>query len=124
MQKKPENNRLPKAERVALRADIERLFRSGEAFLAYPIRAVWLRRDDAGTPRVMVSVPKRSHKRAVRRNLLKRRMREAYRLQKTLTESSAALDLALIYVAKEPHDYDTIAAAIRKILEKLSADGR
>ncbi|MCC8062147.1 MAG: ribonuclease P protein component, partial [Rikenellaceae bacterium] len=75
---------LPKAERLAKRNEIGRLFTHGEAFLVYPVKCTYLFRTDSGPARIMVIAPKRNHKRAVARNLLKRRMREAYRLHKQL----------------------------------------
>ncbi len=81
---------------------------------------------------VLFSVPKRKHKRANKRNLLRRRIKESYRLHKTLllgapsksTSSNASLniDLALIYSTKEVHSYKTINHAVRKILENIAQD--
>lgn len=74
---------------------------------------------------VMFSVPKKFHKRANRRNLLKRRMREAYRLHREplrerLQQQGATLRVALIYSAKECHTYKTISYAVQRILEQIS----
>lgn len=121
---------LPKAERLAGRSDIGRLFTHGEAFLVYPIKCTCRWTEQGGGVRMMVLVPKRNHKRAVARNLLKRRMREAYRLHKELLavepgEGRAAVDgvdMAFSYVAKgEPLDYRTVERAMITILQKVSA---
>lgn len=121
---------LPKAERLAGRSDIGRLFTHGEAFLVYPIKCTCRWTEQGGGVRMMVLVPKRNHKRAVVRNLLKRRMREAYRLHKELLtvepgEGRAAVegvDMAFSYVAKgEPLDYRTVERAMITILQKVSA---
>ena len=120
---------LPKAERLAKRNEIGRLFMHGEAFLVYPVKCTCLFRpvggDDARN-RMMVIVPKRNHKRAVARNLRKRRMREAYRLHKQLLtvpeegEGRIGVDIAFSYVAKgEPLDYRMIEKAVVAILNKL-----
>ena len=74
---------------------------------------------------VMFSVPKKFHKRANRRNLLKRRMREAYRLHREplrerLQQQRATLRVALIYSTKECHTYKTISYAVQRILEQIS----
>ena len=74
---------------------------------------------------VMFSVPKKFHKRANRRNLLKRRTREAYRLHREplrerLQQHGATLRVALIYSTKECHTYKTISYAVQRILEQIS----
>lgn len=114
---------LPKGERLAKRSEIGRLFTHGEAFLVYPIKCTYLFRTDSGPARIMVIAPKRNHKRAVARNLLKRRMREAYRLNKhILSEKGRGVvaDIAFSYIAKgEPLDYRAIEKAVISILNKL-----
>lgn len=120
---------LPKAERLAGRSDIGRLFTRGEAFLVYPIKCTYRWTGEGGGVRMMVLVPKRNHKRAVARNVLKRRMREAYRLHKELlaVEPGEAgvvegVDMAFSYVAKgEPLDYRTVERAMVTILQKVSS---
>ncbi|MFI3264624.1 MAG: ribonuclease P protein component [Rikenellaceae bacterium] len=81
---------------------------------------------------VLFSVPKRKHKRANKRNLLRRRIKESYRLHKmllldaqskgTASKGSLNIDLALIYSTKEVHSYKTINHAVRKILENIAQD--
>lgn len=113
---------LPKAERLAKRDDIGRLFTFGEAFLVYPIKCTFRKREAEPGNRIMVIVPKRNHRRAVARNLLKRRMREAYRLNKHRLDVSAGLDIAFSYIAKgEPADFRTVERAVISILNKLCA---
>ena len=71
---------------------------------------------------VLFSTPKRYLKRANKRNKVRRRMREAYRLNKQIVLSSTeprALQVALIYSTKEVIDYKTIENATKRILEKL-----
>lgn len=73
---------------------------------------------DAGVSRIVVSVPKRLFKRAVKRNLLKRRIREAYRHQKGLI--SAPVDILFIYTAPEVLPYEVIYADMTAILLALN----
>ena len=126
---------LPRSERIRSLKAIRRLFSEGRGGFVYPIRYMALSSDSAQSEEsksedrgieVLFSVPKKFHKRANKRNLLKRRMREAYRLNRQLLveklgAQAKELDLALIYSAKELHSYKTIENVIRKVLEQVSA---
>ena len=116
---------LPRAERLRTLGAIRRLFESGESGFVYPFRYVWFAEaDDRMSAEVLFSVPKKFHKRANRRNLLRRRAKEAYRLnmQKLLLHNGRPvnLDLALIYSSKEELSYKTISNAVRRILETVA----
>lgn len=140
---------LPRAERLRSLKAIRRMFDEGHSGFVYPFRYVSLveradaKRADAESPdvemtaavetidaesrrvEVMFSVPKKFHKRANRRNLLKRRAREAYRLHREplrerLQQQGATLRVALIYSTKECHTYKTISYAVQRILEQIS----
>ena len=67
----------------------------------------------------MVSVPKKIFKRAVKRNLLKRRMRESWRLNKE-TLGATGIDILFTYATKEILDQGEIQSAIIKIIEKIN----
>lgn len=113
---------LPHTERLRSLGAVRRLFESGESGFIYPFRYVWFAEPDlVQSVEVLFSVPKKFHKRANRRNLLRRRTKEAYRLQKNLLRADAPvnLDLALIYSSKEVVSYKTIAHAVRRILESV-----
>jgi ribonuclease P protein component len=74
---------------------------------------------------VLFSVPKRFHKRANKRNLLKRRMREAYRHHKAelvayAEERGLQIDLALVYTSKDIVSYKSIENAFCKVLERVA----
>lgn len=102
-----------KEERLCNIKLIEKLFNNGSSFLLYPFRIVWLSEDlSSNFPvQVLISVPKRKFKRAVDRNLIKRRIREVYRLQKSediypfLNEHSAKILLSINYIGNEIPDY-------------------
>ncbi len=120
---------LPRAERLRSLKAIRRMFDEGHSGFVYPFRYVYMiERGDAASERgveVMFSVPKKFHKRANRRNLLKRRTREAYRLHREplrerLQQQGATLRVALIYSTKECHTYKTISYAVQRILEQIS----
>ena len=104
---------------------IRRLFESGESGFVYPFRYVWFAEaDDRMSAEVLFSVPKKFHKRANRRNLLRRRAKEAYRLNKGLLlvegGKTAAVDVALIYSSKEIVPYKTVENALRRILQQIA----
>lgn len=73
--------------------------------------------------RIMVSVPKRFFKRAVKRNLLKRRLREAYRTQKG-TIPASGVDLMLLYNTNEIMDMDTVSREVASVLRKIGDEGQ
>ena len=72
------------------------------------------------TTRIMVSVPKKLFKRAVRRNLLKRRIREAYRLNKDALTIDAPADILFTYNRPDICTFDEIQAAMRSALGEIS----
>ncbi len=118
--------RLPKDERLRSFGVVRRLFQEGSGGFVYPFRYVMFAEyDDRLSIEVLFSVPKKNHKRANVRNLLRRRTKEAYRLNKSILHSCdklAALDMALIYSSKEVVDYKTIENAVRKILSTVAED--
>ncbi len=80
--------------------------------------------------KVLFTVPKRFHKRANKRNLLRRRVKESYRLcqhplQKAATHSTPrykSVDIALVYSTKESHSYKTIDRAVQKIIDIIAKE--
>jgi len=115
---------LPRSERLRTLGAIRRLFESGESGFVYPFRYVWFAEsDDRLSAEVLFSVPKKYHKRAVRRNLLRRRTKEAYRRNKELLAEGgkrAAVDMALVYSSKEVVPYETVEHALRRILQQIA----
>lgn len=115
---------LSRTERLRSLGAVRRLFDSGRSGFVFPFRYVWYAEPAADdTTEILFSVPKKFHKRANKRNLLRRRTKEAYRLQKTIlarTECSLNLDMALIYSSKEVLPYKHIEHAVRRILETVA----
>lgn len=112
-------------EKLKHRKLIDQLFKEGTTIVAYPLRFLYITSegDQLQQSKAGFSVPKRNFKKAVDRNLLKRRMREAYRLQKDTyyqfaKESGFNYAGIFIYVAKEILAYDEIDKAVTKVLAK------
>lgn len=113
---------LHKNQRLKSELQIRALFASGKSFVAYPLRVVFSPCEDTGV-RIMVSVPKRLFKRAVKRNLLKRRIREAYRLQQASFSNilpEQGLHIAFAYIAPEILPYDSMEHAMKKAVGKIT----
>ena len=83
------------------------------------LRFVYLIGNGCEHNRIMVSVPKKMFKRAVKRNLLKRRIRESWRKQKHGLKT-AGTDILFIYPTKEIQTYEQISAAVGRIIEKIN----
>jgi ribonuclease P protein component len=108
-----------KDERLSRERDIKELFQKGSSFYLYPVKVLYLPTEESVT-RVLISVSKRNFKRAVDRNLLKRRIREGYRLNKHIL-GDGVHTLGVIYTAKEILPSERIHQAILNALKRLNA---
>ncbi|MDO4511436.1 MAG: ribonuclease P protein component [Bacteroidales bacterium] len=121
-----ENFRLYKREKLCSHTAINLMFAHGKCVISYPLRAVYRVGDArAEAPvRFMITIPKKKIRKAVGRVLLRRRTREAYRLNRALlvpalAEAEKSVDVAFIYLSKEPADYAVIEEKMKVILDKI-----
>lgn len=129
MQQQPRHN-LSKQERMASRKLMEQLFAGGRRSMsAFPLRAVFMTTGRAGGEppvQVLVSVPKRHFKRAVRRNRAKRQMREAYRLNKHILwqalqgQPGKQVAVAFLWQSDRPHASREVAASMASLLGRMA----
>lgn len=124
---------LPQSERINSKKQIDRLFRGGgsKAMTASPLRMVYMaeeRGENDGEPlaQMMVSVPKRFFKRAVKRNRIKRQVREAYRFNKHIivdclaTTKECKLSLCFIWTADRLLPTSEVMGRMSNLLTRLS----
>ena len=116
----PIRHTLPKKERLCGKTGISKLLADGKHGNIPGFRFCYLTENQLDYNRIMVSVPKKIFKRAVKRNLLKRRIRESWRLQKE-TLNATGVDILFTYSTKEILDFKEVQAAVAKIIEKINS---
>jgi len=118
-----------KHERLSGQKIIDTLFSEGKIFVVSPFRVVWLEYELAGQSpaQVLISVSKKRIKKAVDRNLVKRRIREAYRKNKDefykfLNRNQVKCAFALLYNSDLIADYKEIEEKIILLLQRFQSE--
>ena len=119
-----ENFSFKKEERLCSKKIIDKLFFEGNSFLSYPLKIVFQETSlrTKYPAQAVFSVGKRSFKLAVHRNLIKRKIREAYRLNKSqLYRELGDKQLAIffIFIGKDIPEYTQVETAMKKGIAKL-----
>ncbi|MCC7302639.1 MAG: ribonuclease P protein component [Bacteroidia bacterium] len=111
----------PKKERLYSRKLLESLVQNGNILNQYPLHIKWMEADlkEKVKARVAFAVPKRSFKKAVDRNRLKRRMREAWRRNKQGL-SLSGIALLLVYTARKEETYEVIERSMKGWMLKIA----
>ena len=123
---------LGKGHRLCAKIAVDRLFaQSGNsrAAISFPLRAVWAENEGrlrGEQVQFMITVPKKRIRHAVDRVTVRRRVREAYRLQRPLMVKPAGnvpVDIAFVYISNTPEPYARIEKAMRRLLDKIFSAG-
>ncbi len=110
----------PKSERLSGKKSIEELFAKGSSFYVHPI-VLKYQLVEGASHKILIAVSKKALKKAVDRNLVKRRIREAYRLNKhqLSAKNNSFYNLAFIYTDQNILAYKEIENKLCKLLQRL-----
>ena len=115
----------PKNQKLCSRKVIEQLFKKANNISEGPLQFIWNLEEKRDVQiKTMIIVPKKKVKLANKRNELKRKIKEAYRLQKhdlevVLKQNNKQLNLAIIYQVQEIYNYNVLAKKINVLLKRL-----
>lgn len=120
------DNTFSKLERLSSKTLIQELFNNGSSFYLFPFKVIYLKAKPAQENHlVLFSVPKRQFKRAVDRNRLKRQLKEAYRLHKSIiADMPDKLCIGYIYTFKEKLPYSILEEKLSESLQRLTQEAK
>lgn len=120
--------KLGKEEKLRSRTSVERLFSEGKSIMAFPLRAMYrLRQPEEAPVQFLITIPKKRIRKAVMRVTLRRRTREAYRLNRRelllepLAERGYGVDIAFIYLDHTPAPYCVINEKVTDLLRRIAS---
>ena len=129
----PHKHTLGKQERLCSRKLIDSLFKGGgsRAMSGFPLRMVYAmteRHEGEPAAQILVSVPKRCFKRAVKRNRVKRQVREAYRHSRQILidrlnsrdEFDRSVVMAFIWLDDKLHETDEVSSKVTSLMTRVS----
>lgn len=116
----------PKTERLCSKTLISRVFSEGKPITDFPIKAIYLLSEFSGNPsfKVLFTIPRKVVRHSVHRNLVRRRMKEAFRINKhilseALIESGKQLTIVFIFIGRTEPLYSELEPKIIGILQRL-----
>ena len=118
-----------KKQKLCNETAIKEMFSNGESFVIPPIRLIWKEEVDSDSVAIksIIVVPKKQLKLATDRNIVRRRMKEAYRLNKAeiehfLVNKNRQLNVAIVYQNEKILSYKAIEKKIKLILGRLKEE--
>ena len=120
-------NNFSKQERLTSKTLIQELFQKGSSFYIFPFRIKFLDTNVHSGIKVVIAVPKKNFKKAVDRNYIRRRIKEAYRLNKSallslVSSRDIGMSLAIIYVGKEKMGFKDAENKLNLVLARLQEE--
>ena len=119
--------KLRKDEKLCSRTAVEQLFGEGKSLMAFPLRAAYRLRPHGEHPvQFLISIPKKRIRKAVGRVTLRRRVREAYRLNRRelllapLEQAGWGVDIAFVYLDNNPAPYSVINEKMMSLLSRIA----
>ena len=117
----------PKVEKLVSKKLIAETFRKGHQYFSYPLKFFFLPKEktELSIPvQVLISVPRKSYKKAVQRNKIKRQLREVYRLNKSsifksIQDKQVHCSIAVIFIAKKSVSYSDMNNAFLAFLSEI-----
>ena len=114
----------PNKEKLKSKKLIEQLFAEGKSISSYPVKLIYLKVELPADVQIQagVTVPKKNFKSAVKRNRIKRLLRESYRLNKgvVFNNSKGAFAFLFLYLGKDLPSSQQIEAQMKSVLEKFN----
>ena len=117
------SSKFPKKEKLKSEILIRSIFEEGKSITSYPLKLIYLEIKDPTRTKIQcgVTVPKRNFKSAVKRNRIKRLLRESYRLNKEqiFNNIEGSFAFLFLYIGKEIPGYEEVEKQMRVILQKF-----
>lgn len=114
---------LQKSEILRKKKLIKELFLNGSSFFLHPYKFFYIPSTESENNQILFSVSKKHFRQAVKRNKIKRRIREAYRLNKnqlTIDKNNIYYSIAIVYISKLVLPYQDIEKGLIKALQRLN----